>query len=864
MSSAAKDSPSSSKLDTPLFNAFVPGRYMFEFGGSDADTDGKKVLDLLKGKFNQDADFSLDRIFDHEFIKGATFQIDQKKNHDSVYENIVKAVSDSGLVSKVYPVRLIERPKTFSSSSSSSDGATDLSRLIPHAQTQVDRVHKELKNTGKGITVGIIDSGIDYMHPALGGGFGEGYKVRYGRDLAGDEYDGAGQFGSTTPKPDDDPLDNCPPSFSGPGGHGTHVAGIIAGKADNFTGVAPDSTLGMWRIFGCNSLGSGEDLITQALLEAYDAGVDIISMSVGGLSGWNETSTARVAAHITAQGVPVVISAGNSGDLGVFTMSDGPLGEGVFGVASFDNDYKYVTTVKVGGSSASYGYSKTDDTIPNGQLVAGDKNAGSGSDACDASTVPKNVKGKLALVQSTHACPPNLQAGNLEKAGAIGIVFFGLNDMVIPPQTELANIPTVGIAQEAGQSLLAIIEKEVKVSLTFNIEKEFYRIPTGNTVSSFSSMGPSNELALSPAISGVGGYIISTLPQTIGSWGMMSGTSMAAPYVSGSIALYLKSLEGKKTTPAYVLEQFSNYAYKAPSDNTKDDVETPCRQGAGLVQVYDAIKQQVHVAPAAISFNDTANLLKTHTLTITNHGDSIASYELYNNVSVSIIPYAGNNDFQFTEPATFGTEAAKLKFSKKTIKLSPGKSVQVKVTVMPPKTNPAEHIMYSGYVQLTSGTKENKDITVPYVGIVGNQRDIPVFGQGTPILTNGTGPNVPVFGPNDTYVFDRSDVIQPIISAYLNVPAKEIKFPLFNDNGKEIGRAFSDANLYSRSYGGQPSISMKWNGTYLPTVFDIEFPLAVSLLPGEYHLGISVLKWLGNPDDEKDWETWASGPIQIK
>ena len=45
-------------------------------------------------------------------------------------------------------------------------------------------------------------------------------------------------------------------------------------------------------------------MITQGLLEAYDAGVDIISMSVGGLSGWNETSTARVAAQITAQGVP--------------------------------------------------------------------------------------------------------------------------------------------------------------------------------------------------------------------------------------------------------------------------------------------------------------------------------------------------------------------------------------------------------------------------------------------------------------------------------------------------------------------------------------------------------------------------------
>jgi subtilisin family serine protease len=53
-----------------------------------------------------------------------------------------------------------------------------ISKIIsPHRLTQVDRVHKELKYTGKGILIGVIDSGVDYNHPALGGGFGEGFKV---------------------------------------------------------------------------------------------------------------------------------------------------------------------------------------------------------------------------------------------------------------------------------------------------------------------------------------------------------------------------------------------------------------------------------------------------------------------------------------------------------------------------------------------------------------------------------------------------------------------------------------------------------------------------------------------------------------
>lgn len=68
-----------------------------------------------------------------------------------------------------------------------------------------------------------IGLGIDYKHPALGGGFGKGYKVVTGYDLVGDKY-----TGSNTPVPDSDPLDECG-AGSGASGHGTHVSGIIAG-----------------------------------------------------------------------------------------------------------------------------------------------------------------------------------------------------------------------------------------------------------------------------------------------------------------------------------------------------------------------------------------------------------------------------------------------------------------------------------------------------------------------------------------------------------------------------------------------------------------------------------------------------------
>ncbi len=71
------------------------------------------------------------------------------------------------------------------------------------------KVWEQLGSRGEGIVIGIIDTGIDYMHPALGGGFRPGFKVIGGYDFAND---------------DPDPMDD--------NNHGTHVAGIVAADGE--------------------------------------------------------------------------------------------------------------------------------------------------------------------------------------------------------------------------------------------------------------------------------------------------------------------------------------------------------------------------------------------------------------------------------------------------------------------------------------------------------------------------------------------------------------------------------------------------------------------------------------------------------
>lgn len=149
--------------------------------------------------------------------------------------------------------------------------------------------------TGRGVRVAIIDTGIDYTHPDLGGGFGPGYKVAGGYDFVNNDFD-----------PRDD------------NGHGTHVAGIVAANG-RLKGVAPDARLVAYKVLGADGGGKSSDII--AAIEraanpdgnpATDDAVDVINLSLGGPGDADGPDSQAVDAAV-ALGVVVVAAAGNSG-----------------------------------------------------------------------------------------------------------------------------------------------------------------------------------------------------------------------------------------------------------------------------------------------------------------------------------------------------------------------------------------------------------------------------------------------------------------------------------------------------------------------------------------------------------------------
>lgn len=183
--------------------------------------------------------------------------------------------------------------------------------------------------------MGVIDTGVDYTHPALGGCFGPGCRVAYGYDFVGDAYNG-----ENAPTPGNDPRDTC-------NGHGTHVAGIIGAKDDKFefTGIAPEVTFGAYRIFGCDG-SSSDDVIMSAMERAYQDGMDVINLSLGDI-GWPESPASLLADELSLKGMIVCAAAGNEGDRGMFEVGAPSLGRHALSIASVDNTHVLSHTIKV-------------------------------------------------------------------------------------------------------------------------------------------------------------------------------------------------------------------------------------------------------------------------------------------------------------------------------------------------------------------------------------------------------------------------------------------------------------------------------------------------------------------------------------
>lgn len=141
------------------------------------------------------------------------------------------------------------------------------------------------------LTVAVIDTGVDYQHPAFRGRMLNGYN-----------------FADSNMDPSDDVA------------HGTHVAGIIAGNDGNIRGVAPGVKILAIKVFNKTGFAQGDYVLARAIRYATQNGADIINLSLGSptlmdCGAYSDMMRALNSAidEAYANGVTVVTAAGNEG-----------------------------------------------------------------------------------------------------------------------------------------------------------------------------------------------------------------------------------------------------------------------------------------------------------------------------------------------------------------------------------------------------------------------------------------------------------------------------------------------------------------------------------------------------------------------
>lgn len=830
------------------------------------------------------------KVYSSDVFNGATLDL-----HSGL--DLVSLASVEG-VRKVTPVHYYDSPEVFDHIRSPPTAYASPAELYPpHVMTGVDKAHA-MGVLGQGVKIGILDTGIDYTHEVFGPGFGPGHKVAGGYDLVGDDFSFANGF---TPHPDDDPLDQCE-------GHGTHVAGIIGanpGNPYNISGVAYESELYSYRIFGCAG-GTTDDVIIDGLIMAYEAGMDVITLSLGGGRGWSEAAPSVVASRIANKGRVVTIAAGNSGTVGMFYGAMPASGLDVISVGSVNNVLGAVYSAAIPNvEHAPIPYLPTSTSVlplPVGSgayAVYATSNITTEDDACTA--LPDNTPDLSALavlVRRARRCTPAIQIANIAaKGGKVVLVYNDAREFAtIDFKSESAAL----IRADDGAWLLSQVVAGANIALTFpqdpkDATVKFPDNAAGGLVSSFSSYGPSYEMHFKPSLSAPGGHILSAYPVPLGEYVVQSGTSMATPYLAGVAALVLQS-RGKTPEVAKSMRTLlETTSATIPSDVSPDAFpQTFAQGGAGLVSAANALTYQTLVSPGELLLNDTAHWKSVHVIKVRNTSKRVRTYMVSHVPALTALSRQPSPSISFNGiPAVPQTAniSVHVNIALTRLVVLPGSTASVPVTIQPPRDfDPWQLPVVSGHIVISTTDGDAETLKVSYLGALASLRDIQVIDNTTgvlavptPILVDATGsaqlePTNYTFIGSDVpsllvrFAFGTNLVNIDLVDADADIPTN-IEVPLTRKRGFFSSwwpGLFQPKGTYAKipivgTLVSETAIQRSDNPLGFATFLAMpnRFANGTAIPLGNYRLLIRALRVLGDATDEDDYDVWLSLPIGV-
>ncbi|XP_047337615.1 subtilisin-like protease [Impatiens glandulifera] len=402
-------------------------------------------------------------------------------------------------------------------------------------------------NFGKGIIIGVLDTGVTPNHPSFNDhGLSPPPKKWKGKcELNGtacnNKLIGARNFLSKTLG---EPIDD--------GGHGTHTASTAAGNivsganvlgqaSGRAAGIAPLSHLAIYRVCSGSS-GCFVSDILAGMDAAIEDGVDVMSISIGVKSEPFYLDLLAIAAYgAISKGIFVSCSAGNDGPLESTLMNEAPWILTV-GASTIDRTIKATAVL---GNEQEF----------DGESIFQPKNFKStklplifASFCTPRSLKDKDVKGKIVLCQRGGGTSRVGKGVTVLDAGGIAMIIANdkINAYSISADTHV--LPATTVSYAAGRKILKYINSTRKPTATIVFKGTIIGDKTAPAVASFSSRGPNlaSPGILKPDIIGPGSNILAAWHVPIdnnsrsdfkSNFNIISGTSMAAPHLSGIAAL---------------------------------------------------------------------------------------------------------------------------------------------------------------------------------------------------------------------------------------------------------------------------------------------------------------------------------------
>lgn len=754
-------------------------------------------------------------------------------------------------------------------------------------------------NTGEGIVVAVIDSGINYTHPDMQ--MRQDARLKYTKaDMEakiaalgyGKYYTDKVPFGCSYVGEEDIRNEMVT--------HGLHVSGIVAANGDQenggVVGVAPDAQIFAMQVFGDTGSAYNDDII-RAVEDSVKLGADILNLSLGGTAGFYSDADylQKALAYAEENGAVVCVAAGNDGtsasDTGVNTNDWGVIDTGAvsnpatypgaLSVASVDNSMLRGKSVTI---------TSGEDTVYSGVVM--DFSQGNHTDWTSLGEVPilefgygdlfEDIFPKLstlpegpyvALVQRgkdiSFEDKINYLMGMCHASAVIVYNNEATDQVPTNVSAESASQYTaMMVSGNTGARLMELVQAGATVSFDGLHDVVYPNEATGGKVSTFSSWGSTPTLDIKPEISAPGGNILSVSKGE--KYEEMSGTSMATPYVSGCAALVLESLQKSLADGSLVLGDTSlNTFVKNTLMNTADPIADGSviysvrQQGSGMADPLSAAENRVlatYNGVASVALKEVGNTTG-FTMTLTNYGTAVAGYTLP--ASVPVYTDVTGQDGSYAMELLSG---ASVTFDKTAVTVPAGGTVQVTGTLTIPANAAKNH-----YVEAFLPFDGDVDLSLPLMGFYGDwygcQRiiDLPAWDDGNimtdyyenlPVTTVAAGdsyagfdtesmttdPDHIAFSPNGDGDFDAA---QPIVGMLRS--AAEVTVDVLDENGQVVRQINHRENVAkylamdaneSRSPISLLSSGTAGDGTWDGTRYDIATGEYVMCDEGQYTLRI--------------------------